>query len=257
MAIATGARLAGEAAQRAVALDPTLAKAHMALAFFHIFLDWNWREAGLRLQRALALAPGDVDAMGIQVTLMSLTGHARKAIPLARKAVELDPLSYFSNSGLLRSLHYSGQYDLAQQQAERMIALNPSGLRSRLFLAFAHLLQGRAEEAVRAAEQVPVEWARNTALACARHAQGRRAESDAALNALKAGDSEHALYQIADVHAYRGEFDAAFEWLEASYRARDTGTTLVKCDPLMQNLRADPRWEAFVRKMGLADDQLA
>lgn len=171
--------------------------------------------------------------------------------------MELDPMSYFSNSALLRALFYSGQYEELDKQAERMIALNSAGLRSRLFKALGLLLQNQPEAAAQAAEVITVPWAHLTAMACIRFAQGRQAEADEFLEALKIEGDKHSQYQLAQVYAYRGELDLAFEWLEHSYQKRDTGTSLVKSDPMMQNLRADPRYTAFLSKMGLADDQLA
>ena len=78
-------------------------------------------------------------------------------------------------------------------------------------------------------------------------------ESDAALKALKdkfAGDSA---YQIAEVHAFRGETDLAFEWLERAHAQRDGGVMGIKGDPLMRGLVGDPRYTAFLRKMKLPD----
>ena len=138
-----------------------------------------------------------------------------------------------------------------------MISINPAGLRSRLFLFLARLFQGRIDEAARAAEEVPPGWARRTALACARFAQGRIEDSEAALVELKVKDGTHAAYQVAQVYAFRGEVDQAFQWLDEAYRVRDSGTVLLKCDPLMRKLHADPRWLPFLRKLNLADDQLA
>ena len=65
-----------------------------------------------------------------------------------------------------------------------------------------------------------------------------------------------AAYQIADVHAYRGDKDRAFEWLERARRQRDSGLTGLRFDPFFENLHSDPRWDALLRRLGLADDQL-
>ena len=70
------------------------------------------------------------------------------------------------------------------------------------------------------------------------------------------GFSETAAYQIAEVHAYRAEKDKAFEWLERARRQHDGGLPSLRKDPLLTNLYDDPRWNAFLRTMGLADDQL-
>ncbi len=89
-------------------------------------------------------------------------------------------------------------------------------------------------------------------LAIIHHAEGHRAESDAALQALIAKHPE-AAYQVATVYAARNELELAFQWLERAYDQRDPGVTDMKSDPLLRSLHADPRWEAFLRKMRLAD----
>jgi len=254
--IEEGNRLAREAAQRAIALDPVLAKGHFALGFEELMHGWDWKQAAALLGRALELAPGDVETRSMVAHLAGIMGRSDEAIRLARQAVDLDPLNYFSTYTLVRSLGFAGRFDEMERQAERVISINPAGLRSRLFLFLARLFQGKIDEAARAAEEVPPGWARRTALACARFAQGRLEESEAALDELKAKDGTHAAYQVAQVYAFRGEVDQAFKWLDEAYRLRDSGTVLLKCDPLMRKLHGDPRWLPFLRKLNLADEQL-
>ena len=62
-----------------------------------------------------------------------------------------------------------------------------------------------------------------------------------------------AAYQVADLHALRGEADLAFEWLERAYDQRDAGIGWTMVDPFLRSLHADPRWNAFLRKLGLVD----
>jgi hypothetical protein len=90
----------------------------------------------------------------------------------------------------------------------------------------------------------------------ARWGQKRIPESDAALVRLTEGFAETAAYQIAEVYAYRADKDRAFDWLERARRQRDSGLAGMRRDPLLANLHGDPRWDAFLHKMGLADDQL-
>jgi hypothetical protein len=89
-------------------------------------------------------------------------------------------------------------------------------------------------------------------LALVQHARGRRAESDAALQELIEQDAAGSAYQIAEAYAYRGQPDLAFEWLERAYEQRDAGVIMTKVSPLLRNLHADPRWQAFLERMGLA-----
>ena len=53
------------------------------------------------------------------------------------------------------------------------------------------------------------------------------------------------------MHAFRGEGDRAFQWLERAYIQRDSGLTWLKGDPLLKSLKRDPRWAAFLKKMRL------
>jgi len=253
----SGISLAREAAARAIELDPGLAKGHVALAFVLLLYDWDWPKVAAELERALVLAPGEVEAVSLQAHLAGCTGRLDRAIALSRQAAELDPFNYFSGYTVVRSLSYARRFVEMEKAAEHVLALNPMGTRSRSFLSMARLLQGRADAAAQAAEEMPAGWARYTALACARHAQGRSAESEAELEALKAGHSVHAAYQVAQVHAFRGDVEEAFAWLETGYRQRDSGMGLMKSDPMLQNLHRDARWEPCLRKMKLADDQLA
>ncbi len=63
-----------------------------------------------------------------------------------------------------------------------------------------------------------------------------------------------AAYQIAQAFAWRGEKERAFEWLERAFTQRDGGLSIVKTDPLMRNLRGDPRYAALLKKMNLPAD---
>jgi tetratricopeptide (TPR) repeat protein len=255
-AVDIGNKLAREAAARAIELDPGLAKGHSALAFVELLYGWDWPLAAEELERALVLAPGEVEALSLQAHLTGTTGRFDRAIALSRQAAALDPFNYFSGYTVVRSLSYAHRFAEMEKAAEHVLALNPMGTRSRSFLGMAQLLQGKVDAAARTAETMPVGWARHTSLACARHAQGRSAESEAELEALKTQHGHHAGFQVAQVHAFRGEVEEGFKWLETSYQQRDSGMCLTRVDPLLDSLHSDARWEPFLRKLKLADDQL-
>ncbi len=118
------------------------------------------------------------------------------------------------------------------------------------------LREGNFEQAAIAAQDDAAEWARLLIVAMARWSQKRIPEADAALTRLSEGFADTAAYQIAEVYAYRGDKDRAFEWLERARRQRDSGLVGMRRDPLLVNLQRDARWNAFLHTMGLADDQL-
>jgi hypothetical protein len=117
-------------------------------------------------------------------------------------------------------------------------------------------LEGKFEEAAVAAQKDAADWARLLIVSCARWGQKRVSDSDAALGELIAKVGETGAYQIAEVYAYRNDKDHAFEWLERARRQRDAGLPGLRTDTLLANLHNDPRWDAFLRRMSLADDQL-
>jgi len=157
---------------------------------------------------------------------------------------------------LAGNLSVSGKLEEARTEYERVIELNPSAPNSHGGVGLTYLLEGKFEEAAIAAQKDAADWARLLIVSCARWAQKRIPESDAALAELIANTSETGAYQIAEAYGYRNDKDHAFEWLERARRQRDAGLPGLRTDTLLPNLHDDPRWDAFLRKVGLADDQL-
>jgi hypothetical protein len=62
-----------------------------------------------------------------------------------------------------------------------------------------------------------------------------------------------AAYQAVQIHAYRGEIDLAFEWLDRAAATHDSGLAFTRVDPLLTRLHADPRWGRFLSRNGLVD----
>ena len=83
------------------------------------------------------------------------------------------------------------------------------------------------------------------------YAVGRQTEADATLSEFVKNYQDTAAYQIAEVYAYRGEVDRAFEWLERAYAQRDSGLSQIKGDPHLKRLESDPRYAALLEKMRL------
>jgi len=91
----------------------------------------------------------------------------------------------------------------------------------------------------------------------AQYSLGKKPESDAALAELISKYEKDSAYNIAYVMAYRGESDRAFEWLDKAVAYHDTGLVEISDDPMFANIRNDPRWLPFLRKIGKAPEQLA
>ena len=89
------------------------------------------------------------------------------------------------------------------------------------------------------------------------HGLGQESESDAVLSALVEKYGEGWAYNIAFVHAYRGDIDLAFEWLDKAVEIRDGGLAEILSERLFSNLYDDPRWLPFLRRINYAPEQLA
>ena len=88
-------------------------------------------------------------------------------------------------------------------------------------------------------------------LSMAEYTLGNTKESQRALEELTEKHEQEAAYQIAEAHAWRGEKDEAFEWLDRAYQQRDGGLSDIKVNLLIASLHGDPRFQALVQKMNL------
>jgi len=247
---------ARDAVARALSIEPNLPNGLLARATIETNFDFNWNAAAQTLSRALALAPADPNVVIAAGNLEIARGNVDRAIELYRKAVDLDPVSAQARTFLAFNLATTKRFAEAQAEFPRVVELNPAAPWAHAGLALSYLLQNKFEEAATEAQADAGEWCRLLIVSCARWGQRQVKESDAALAELIKNDAETAAYQIAEVYAYRGDKDKAFEWLERARRQHDPGLAGLRKDPFLASLHGDARWNAFLRTMGLADDQL-
>ncbi len=248
-----GHRLAREAANRAIELDENLAQGWLALGYVKMTRDWDWRGAERAFEKALALAPGNADVLVALSELSSKLGHQDQALALNLRAVELDPLNRFAYSRLGARLARAGHWQEAQASGRKVLELQPGSPRAHMGLGFLELDQSRPQAALEEMEQETSSFWRSFGLAMVYPALERWEEADAELAQIKAEYGDDAAYQVASIHAARGEPDAAFEWLERAYSHRDPGLPSLKVTRSLVSLYDDPRWPVFLEKMGLAD----
>jgi TolB-like protein/Tfp pilus assembly protein PilF len=247
---------ARRAAERALALDPDLAIAHVALANVQQVHDFNWKGAAESLHRAQALEPANADVIDGLASLAYTFGQLDRTVALDAQAVALDPVNTSVRVDYGFSLCAARRFPEAEAEFRRTIELNPAALWGHAGLSFNFTVQGRYDEAAAEAGKEGNEWSRLFTLALAQWGQKKVSESDANLARLIKVYGDVAAYQVAEAYAFRHDNDHAFEWLERAYRQRDPGLSWLRPDPLLGELRKDPRWEPLLRKLGLADDQL-
>ena len=179
-------------------------------------------------------------------------GRLDDALLHSQQALQADPLSGLAHAVYGNVCYFAGRLDEAEVARRKLLALSPSWLSGHFNLAKVLLARNDAAAALAEMQQEESDFWRLTGLALVHHAMGQQAQSDDALRELMDMHAGGEAYQLAQVHAFRGRNDAAFEWLERAAAAHDSGLTFARVDPLLRNLHADPRWSRFLRRNGLA-----
>ena len=185
-----GHRLAREAVERALALNPNLADAHTQMGRIKQQVEFDWAEADASFRRAIALEPGDSEIIRLAASSAALLGRFDEALPLNRRAVDLDPLNANSWESLGETEFFIGQLDQAAADFKKALELNPAVGAAHMVLSQMYVMQGRPQDALPEIELVRSDFIRAFLYAIAYHALGREKESDTALKELiaKYGD---------------------------------------------------------------------
>ena len=244
--------LARDAAEKALELAPQFADAYRARALFRLeTLDF----AGARAdsETALTLAPGESAVQSLYGAQIAVFGKIPQAITAMKKAIDLDPLSGYAwaNVGLFQTATHD--YPAARKSIERALAISPTADSFHFALGQLDLLQDRLAEAQAEFQKQSAEGNRRMGIAMVEHASGHDRQSQAALKELIAKNAGDMAYQVADVYAWRGEKDKAFEWLERAYQQRDSGLNGIAWDPLLSSLKGDSRFGTLLTKLELSD----
>jgi predicted Zn-dependent protease len=181
-----------------------------------------------------------------------MRGRFGAAIDWVRRSLERNPLDTTNTADLASYQRFAGHLDESAATSRKLLQLNPAYETGQALYGLTLLLMGKDAEGLAAAQKETDEASKLQALACIYWAMGRRAESDAALSALKRGFADRNAYEIAAAHAYRGETEAAFAWLDRAYAQIKGSLEPLKVDPLFNTLHGDARFDALLRKAKLA-----
>jgi TolB-like protein/lipopolysaccharide biosynthesis regulator YciM len=242
------------AAEKAVALDPSLAEAHASLAYVRAYYEWDWQAADREFQKALDLRPSFADAHFSYSRFLAASGRMPEAIAELHRAEELDPreLSLKANTALL--FYFQGRYDDALRALVEISRADPSLSVAHWGMGLAYEQKGSGAEALAAlGEAARLSKSLNIQASLA-HAQALFGQQDQARRVLsqleqRAHSSYVPAYHFVLVYAGLGEQDRAFEWLERAYQERSTVLAYLRLDPRLAPLRSDPRYADLVKRL--------
>jgi tetratricopeptide (TPR) repeat protein len=244
------------AAETALRLDDGLAEAHTSLGIYNLFYAWDWPAAQKELQRAMVLDPKSSDALHFYSHYLESQGQTEEAIAVAKRAVDLDPLSLIVNNEYGWAFYLGRKFPEAAQAWQKTLELDRGFVLAQMELAQALERLGRfddAIEAVKKALQVEASSMNLIELACAYAAAGRQPEARKVLEQVKELGSRQFVEPAALAYAYAELHDATetFRWLDRGYDERSTGLIMLKVEAKFDPVRSDKRFGALLQRMKL------
>jgi DNA-binding winged helix-turn-helix (wHTH) protein/TolB-like protein/Tfp pilus assembly protein PilF len=246
---------AKEAATKALSIDGTLAEARTSLAFIKHRWDWGREDAEREFQLAIKSKPSYAPAHQWYSSYLVAMGRFDEAIAEAKRAEELEPLSFISNSHLGWILYFAGRYDDAIAHCKRLLDVDPNFFPARRYMGLAYEQKGMYAEAIDQFQQgVKLSGSplMMSLLGHAYAASGKKTEAQRILAELAEQKQRYVSpYTVATIYAALGEKDQAFKWLEKAFEERDIWLMNLKVDPVLKNLRSDQRFANLLQRIGL------
>jgi len=257
------------AAYEALRLDENLAEAHTSLACVEM-LNWNWAGAEREFKRAIDLNPSYSPARGWYAHYLAAMGRSDESVAEAKRALELDPFSVGTMDFSDWAFYLDRHYELALEKSERNSELVPEHPWFHYDLGQIYECTGRHREAIeeytKAQERFGLSPNRLAELGTVYQQSGEKGYWRKTLEfcqeasklrrklATPSGygfcDYAKDLY-LALFHLRLGEFDAAFQSLEAAYSKHEMELIYLNVDPQWDSIRSDPRFQSLLRRIGL------
>ncbi len=237
------------AVARALQLDPSLARAHLALGLILLNSEWNWSGAEDQYRIALKLNPNCADCHFQYGVLLAGLGRNDEAITKTNHAIELNPLSGVYRNWLDAIAFFSRQYDLSIKLAENL------GDEWAMSVGLCYLQKKMYPEAIAYAEKGIARTGRLNdnlgLLALMSGLGGRKSETRKIIGELKERSRHHYVFPSVFAYAYLGlgEKDRALTYLEQAYEEQDPALFYLKVSPLLDPLRSEPRFQALLRRV--------
>ncbi len=246
------------AADRALALDPTLADAYASRGAINC-VTGDLRGGLAMLQRAIVLNPGVGNSYSwMGRALYSFERH-EEALAAKLKACSLDPLSMLIRTGVGDAYYFAREYEKSVFHYRMALELDRRFDGAHTDLARSLEALGRFDEA-RAEYEEGRKLAGGVAgpsfgLAHLEAAAGNEAEARRILAELTAarGTRVVSAWGIAALHASLHDVDDAYRWLEIAIEEKASGLILFRVHPRLDPIRQDPRYQPMVVRLGLAD----
>jgi tetratricopeptide (TPR) repeat protein len=240
-----------------VELDPSLAEAHASLAWGSFIFDHDWTAAESQYRQALRLSPNYSDGHRSFSIFLVRMGRFDEAIREVKLGHELDPLSLEGNIAPGFILHHARRDAEAFPYFHHALDMDENFARAHWGLGLALVSSKRLDEAIselrKAVELSQGSGVQLGSLGYAYAAAGRRAEALEVAERLQTISKERYVPPgaVALVLSGLGDADGAMAWLERANEERDPWVTGLNIEFMFDPIRADPRFQDLVRRIGL------
>ena len=237
------------AVTKALQLDPSLARAHLALGLILLNSEWNWSGAENQYRIALKLNPNCADCHFSYGALLAGLGRNDEAIAQTNQAIELDPVSSWYRNWLAAIAFFSRQYDLSMKLAENL------GDEWAFSVGLCYMQKKMYPQAIASFEKNIARIGRQTdtlgTLALVYGLAGRKSETKKIISELKERSRHHYVFPSVFAYAYLGlgDKEQALTFLERAYEEQDPALFYLKVWPLLDPLRSEPRFQALLRRV--------
>ena len=242
-----------ELAQKALALDPNLADAHLSLGIA-LASAFDWKGGEQEIKRALELNSKLALAYDQLAWVQTCFGRFDEAISNEQKAIELDPLSLMFNSSLGWVLTSARRYDDAMAQYRKTLELDPNFVVAHFTLGWCFVSKGDTAGAIAAFQKAkvldPSPWI-DGALAFGYARAGDRAKAEQMVRDWDDVAKQRYVSSALRMHLHLGlgEKDKALDWLEKCYEEQDGVCWGLKVYPTFDPLRTETRLHALLKKV--------
>jgi len=242
------------AMEKALELEPDNPEALMRKG---MYLGWAGREeeADIFRKRALEAGPDHPWVLGMTAMNFLMKGEVEQAMAYQRRAVALDPMHLTNIASLVELLIESDRLGEAEKYALKAVELSPVSTVANQALATVRLLQGRGEEAVELAQNLDHDFVEHTTgipglliEAMGYYTAGNQERANEALQVFIQRAGEQVPTDVAMIHAWRGEADQAFEWIERTFEMYPDAPLDFFLQPFWRRLHDDPRWAGVMAR---------
>ncbi|MEK6337552.1 MAG: tetratricopeptide repeat protein, partial [Acidobacteriota bacterium] len=243
------------AAMKALQLDDSLAESHYAAGGILMFYDLDWATAEQEYKRAIELNPGLELTYELYSYLLLGLGRADEGIAMAKRGLQIAPLSVVLADDLASAYYIARRYDEAIQQYQKSVEVDPNHYGGVLGLGQVYEVKGMHEEAIRELQKAIVIGGRTSgALVMLGHAyasSGKQAEAQKIVDELNemAKQSYVSPYDLAILYVGLGDKERALEQLNKAYEDRAGWIIYLKVEPLLDPLRSEPRFAEIVSRV--------